>query len=386
MKKLDFIIVPFIILFSFPGCTQVNEKGKTPDDKAKEKGSYVDGKDYYLLKRFRVTDNQGFNKPVEAFSILLPANWQVKSSLQWNGTSKCMVEILQASLTATSPDGEYELMMLPVTQFDWSDDSLTLDAMQRGGFLYSCRLQQPMDAAVYIKNELAPYLKATVANVQSPQKLQAAMQQGAIKMKQAATQAGNDAYNYNPSAAEATLNFADGKEGMTLVTLMQTIVTTPGAFSQQIQTVQCYVSMRLVMKHPAGKAAKAKQLLGTVISSTRANPEWVAAVQKTFQAIQQGAQNTLGQIIEITSNSQREISDNINRSWEKKESSDDNTRAWSEYIRGVDSWVDGDGNKVELSSGYSQAWSRGDGTYLLTNNTSFNPNIEFQENWSALKK
>ncbi len=386
MKKLHFTIAACIILLSFPGCSQSNQKGKMQNDKAKAKGSYIEGKDYHLLKRFRVTDNQGFNQSVEAFSIMLPANWQVKSNLQWNGASKCMVEILQASLTATSPDGEYELMMLPVTQFDWSDDQLTLDAMRRGGFLYSCRLQQPMDAAAYIKNELAPYVKATVASVQSPQQLQAAMQQGAIQMKQAAVQAGNNAYDYNPSAAEATLNFTDGREGLSLVTLMQTIVTTPGAFSQQIQTVQCYVSMRLVMKHPAGKAAKAKQLLGTVISSTRANPEWVAAVQKTFQAIQQGAQNTLGQIIEITSNSQREISDNINRSWEKKESSDDNTRAWSEYIRGVDSWVDGDGNKVELSSGYSQAWSRGDGTYLLTNNTSFNPNIEFQENWSALKK
>jgi hypothetical protein len=386
MKKLHFTIAAYIILLSFPGCSQSNQKGKMQHDKATAKGSYIEGKDYHLLKRFRVTDNQGFNQPVEAFSIMLPANWQVKSNLRWNGASKCMVEILQASLTATSPDGEYELIMLPVTQFDWSDDQLTLDAMRRGGFLYSCRLQQPMDAAAYIKNELAPYVKATVGSVQSPQQLQAAMQQGAIQMKQAAVQARNNAYNYNPSAAEATLNFTDGREGLSLVTLMQTIATTPGAFSQQIQTVQCYVSMRLVLKHPAGKGAKAKQLLGTVISSTRANPEWVSAVQKTFQAIQRGAQTTLGQMIQITTQAQNEISKSITRSWEHSANSDNNTKAWSEYIRGVDNWTDESGNKVELTSGYSNAWSKSDGSYILTNDVSFDPNVAFGETWAQMKK
>lgn len=385
MKKLHFTIAAFIILLSFPGCSQSNQNGKG-QDKPKDKSSYVEGKDYYLLKRFRVTDNQGFNQPVEAFSIMLPANWQVKSNLQWNGASKCMVEILQASLMATSPDGEYELMMLPVTQFDWSNDQLTLDAMRRGGFLYSCRLQQPMDAAAYIKNELAPYVKATVAGVQSPPQLQAAMQQGAIQMKQAAVQAGNNAYDYNPSAAEATLNFANGKEGLSLVTLMQTIVTTPGAFSQQIQTFQCYVSMRLLMKYPKGKQTEAKRLLGTVISSTRANPEWVAAVQKTFQAIQRGAQTALGQMIQITTQAQNEISKSITRSWENAANSDNNTKAWSEYIRGVDNWTDEGGNKVELTSGYSNAWSKSDGSYILTNDVSFDPNVAFGETWAQMKK
>jgi hypothetical protein len=243
-----------------------------------------------------------------------------------------------------------------------------------------------MDAAAYIKNELAPYVKATVGSVQSPQQLQAAMQQGAIQMKQAAVQARNNAYNYNPSAAEATLNFTDGREGLSLVTLMQTIATTPGAFSQQIQTVQCYVSMRLVLKHPAGKGAKAKQLLGTVISSTRANPEWVSAVQKTFQAIQRGAQTTLGQMIQITTQAQNEISKSITRSWEHSANSDNNTKAWSEYIRGVDNWTDESGNKVELTSGYSNAWSKSDGSYILTNDVSFDPNVAFGETWAQMKK
>ncbi len=384
--KLSHVSLAAALMFVLFSCSQSESNNSGSKKSNAENGKYVEGKDYFLLKRFRVTDSKGFNQPVEAFSFMLPANWQVKSDIQWNGASKCMVEILQASMNASSPDGEYELIMLPVTQFDWSDDQLTLDAMQRGGFVYSCRLQEPMDAAAYIQSELAPSVKATVTDIQSPQQLQTAMQQGAAQMKQAAMQAGNNAYDYAPSAAEATLSFADGKEGLALVTLMQTIVTMPGAFSNQIKTFQCYVSMRLVMKYPKGKEAEAKNILGTVISSTRANPEWASAVQKTFAAIQKGAQATLGQIIEITTKTQNEISNNITRSWENAASTDNNSKAWSEYIRGVDSWADEGGNKVELTSGYSNAWQKGDGSYILTNDVSFDPNVTFNEDWKRLNK
>lgn len=376
------IIIAGCCLYFFASCdAQPSHKKTTAGSDNK-----TAGKDYVTFKRFRTIDRQGFNQPVEAFSFMLPADWNVSSNIQWNGASKCMPEILQASMTAASADGAFELLLLPVTQFDWSDDQLTLDAMRRGGFVYSCRLQQPLDAAAYIKNELAPSVKAMAASVHSPQQLQEAMQQGAMQMKQAAVQAGNNAYDYSPSAAEALLNFADGREGIALVTLMQTIVTLPGAFGQQIKTYQSYVSMRLVMKYPKGKQTEAKRLLGTVISSTRANPEWAAAVQKTFQAIQQGAQNTLGQIIKITTGAQNEISKNITRSWENAGNSDNNTKAWSEYIRGVDSWTDEGGKKVELASGYSNAWSKSDGSYILTNDVSFDPNTAFGETWGQLKK
>jgi hypothetical protein len=386
MKPIPIILIGTAVTFSFTACSQTGSTNKPIANTRMDKKIYTAGKDYIQLKRFRLIDKQGFNQPVEAISLMLPANWQTNGNIQWNGTSKCMPEILQASLQASSPEGDYELMMLPATQFDWSDDELTLDAMRRGGFVYSCRLQQPKDADTYIKDELAPYIKSTAASVQRPAALNKLMQQGAMQMKQAAMQAGNSAYNYNPSAAEAKLIFADGKEGIAIVTLMQTIVTMPGAFGQQIKTYQCYVSMRIVLKHPKGKEAAARQLLGILLSNTRVNPEWGAAVQTTFQAIQQGAQNTLGQIIQITTQTQSEISNNITRKWEKAGNSDNNTKAWSEYIRGVDNWTEAGGNKVELTAGYSNGWSKSDGSYILTNDVSFDPNIAFGETWAQMKK
>lgn len=55
-------------------------------------------------------------------------------------------------------------------------------------------------------------------------------------------------------------------------------------------------------------------------------------------------------------------------------------------IRGVQTYQGADG-KLELSSGHGQAWSRGDGTYLLSNSPSFDPRTAFQDQqWQELQR
>jgi hypothetical protein len=44
------------------------------------------------------------------------------------------------------------------------------------------------------------------------------------------------------------------------------------------------------------------------------------------------------------------------------------------------------GGKVELSAGYNEAWSKGYGAYILSNDPLFDPSVAFQENWSRLQK
>jgi hypothetical protein len=54
-------------------------------------------------------------------------------------------------------------------------------------------------------------------------------------------------------------------------------------------------------------------------------------------------------------------------------------------IREVETWKDPNGT-VELSAGYNEAWSRPDGTYILSNDPLFDPNVAFQENWDRMQK
>jgi hypothetical protein len=374
-------------------CNAQSSKKKTGTQTSKDKNSDMqEGKDYVILKRFRTVDQQAFNQTVEASSFLLPANWQVNTGVQWNATNKCIAEIVQAYVKAESPDKEYELFLLPVTQFDWSDDPVYLDAMQRGFNMHSCTIARPLDAAGYIAQGLAPYMQAQVKSAAIIPDLQQAMDQAAAQMTNLARQAGNNAYSHQGSAAEGLLRFNDGKEGIALCTVMQTIVTLPGTQGGMASTWQSYVSMRMVMKYKPGNEAMARKILSTFLGSVRINPQWGTGVQGILAAIGRNAQIQIGVQIEIAHQAQQEISNNIVRNWESRNatSSDpsNNTGAFSQYLRGVDSWTDDGGNKVELTSGYTNAWSKGDGSYLMSNNPAFNPNVELggTQSWTAMKQ
>jgi hypothetical protein len=383
MNKI-FIAVFFIsTLISCNGIT-VSEK---------KSSNMVEGKDYVILKRFRVNDSQGFNQPVEVSSFMLPANWQVSSNVQWNPLNKCFPGMVQVSMQANSPEGDYELLYLPVTQFDWSDDPIQLDAMQRGFYPHACTIAQSSDAAGYIRNGLAPFLNAQVKSSGAIQQLQQQMDATAQQMTNTARSAGNNAYNHKGSAAEGVLQFSDGKEGLAFCTLMQTIVTMPGTQGGMASNIQCYVSMRVVLKYKPENQEMAKKIMSTFFSSSRINPQWMGGVQAFYTAVTTNAQNELWKQIQISHQAQEEIGNNIIRSWEAKNSSSPGapgaeSDGFGQYLRGVDSWTDADGNKVELTSGYSNAWSKGDGTYLLSNDPSFNPNVELgdTQNWDRLKQ
>jgi hypothetical protein len=118
-------------------------------------------------------------------------------------------------------------------------------------------------------------------------------------------------------------------------------------------------------------------------------------VQRFFYAVTKGAQDEGWKQIQISYKAQQEISENIVRSWEARNNSsntvgstEDISAQFSQHIRGVDSWTDDTGNKVELTSGYSNAWSRGDGSYVMSNNPAFDPNVSIEgtQSWNRLKQ
>ncbi len=85
--------------------------------------------------------------------------------------------------------------------------------------------------------------------------------------------------------------------------------------------------------------------------------------------------------------SQSDASNARMRDWERGQaSSDASQRRFIQTIREVETWKDGEGNPVELSAGYSHGWSKPDGSYILTNNSLFDPAVELQQNWVRMQK
>ena len=378
-KKTALQLLLLMTVAVLTACSQSGRKKNNSAMTQSSKNTYTEGKDYFLLKRFRVIDPSGFAQPVEAASFLLPANWQMEGGVRWN-TSRCLSDIVQFSVHAASTDKKYELFVFPTTQFDWVNNDQMMYALRTGGYGSGCNIAQPVDAATYIKQVMPQLVNATAASATSI----TAMEQ---QLKQQAAQYSAPGYAIVPSAAEGKLQFADGSEGIALCTISQIIQSIQGYDGRAISHYQTAVNNRIVLKYPKGEEKNARNILSTIQSSVRVNTVWINAIQTMFNNIRKMIQDETWKRIQITQQAQQEISDNITRGWEQRNDNPDKSSQWfSEYIRGVDSWTDEAGNKVELTSGYSNAWQKSDGSYLLSNDVSFDPNVAFQETWKPLTK
>ncbi len=110
-------------------------------------------------------------------------------------------------------------------------------------------------------------------------------------------------------------------------------------------------------------------------------------VQKLLQDQAYARIYQAGQLSRIISQTNEQISQSISDGyWERQKSNDRINEQFSDYIRGVDRYSDGGGTVYQLPSGYTNAWVNNRGEYLITDQTSFNPNVEFKEEWKPLEK
>lgn len=77
---------------------------------------------------------------------------------------------------------------------------------------------------------------------------------------------------------------------------------------------------------------------------------------------------------------------NIDASYQQSQKAHDRINdSFSNYIRGVDRYSDGE-TPVRLPSGHSNAWVNNKGEYILTNTTGYDPFVNYGGNWKQLQK
>jgi hypothetical protein len=95
-----------------------------------------------------------------------------------------------------------------------------------------------------------------------------------------------------------------------------------------------------------------------------------------------------GELSRIISQTHREISDDMMRSWEERQGVYDRlSERFSQNIRGVDEYYDPvSDRRVELPGGYRNAWVNGLGEYVITEQEDYNPNIGSNQNWQRMER
>jgi hypothetical protein len=347
-----------------------------------------------VLERVRILDEQGFDRPVEAMSVLLPRGWRTEAGVRWRGVNECRGEIVTWQMTATSPDGAIQFVVLPVRSFTFHQDQLlqqaALAAAQQGG----CPVSPPFNAAQYLENLARSGLGASVSNVRADESLQAVLDKISADGNAISRRYGTGT-NQSGSGVYGTLSWPDGTKGLAqvgvsvLVNQSRDMYTgAPNGFASTTVFHQIYI------RYPAAREAEALKLFGTVTSSHRMNPVWAKAKENFLTRLgnveHAGRMERLrlqGEQSAAYAQAQSAASDARMRDWERGQaSSDAGQRRFIQTIREVETWTDAGGSPVELSAGYSHAWSRPDGSFILTNNSLFDPGVELQQNWVRIEK
>lgn len=351
---------------------------------------YVEGRDYVVLQRVRVMDPTGFAQPMEAYSILVPRGWKSEGGITWQVGNPCMVECIRNRVHMTSPDGTMALDIYPMQQWEYWDDQLMLQTMQQqqqNPVFRRCPIMPPMNAAEFLRGPMAQEMGAEVVDMDPEAEMNALMRKAAAQANMQYQQNGLPMEN-RPSAASATLRFADGSAGVALCSIGMTVTTSPNMLTGgTFAGYTCATDTKLAVRCPKGKEAEARKLLGAVMASFRINPEWQRGIQQMFNNVAAMEQRETMKRAQIQREAQNYTADLQQRTWEAgNESRDRIAEGWSQSLRGVESWSDGQGGSIELTSGYNEAWKAADGSYILSNNPLFDPNVVLQEDWKRLEK
>ena len=141
---------------------------------------------------------------------------------------------------------------------------------------------------------------------------------------------------------------------------------------------------------PKGRIEECKKVALTIRSSAKMTLPFYnryTQVQKLLQNQAYARIYQAGQISKIISQTNDEISKSISDSyWDRQRSNDRINQNFSDYVRGVDRYNEPGGSEVQLPSGYGNAWVNNKGEYLMSDQSSFDPNVELKEEWKPLEK
>jgi hypothetical protein len=142
------------------------------------------------------------------------------------------------------------------------------------------------------------------------------------------------------------------------------------------------------MRTPAGELERQSQLYSTMIASIRPNMNWVNAAQQIELNIANVQMTEAIKRAAINAETNRAVSSIITQQYQEQQRVQDRLAdSFSQSQRGVEHFIDPSSReRVELSAGYRQAWSNGNGEYILSDDVNFDPSVSLHENWTQLNR
>ena len=402
-----FLLLPCILLLTTTGCnSQQNapEKSNAASTGKLNGRAFREGKDYVVFERIRVLDKAGFDKPAEAFSLLLPKGWSHEGEIMWTAPGNSCAGTNQY-FRATSPDGKYSFEIMPAFLWSWSFNA-ALRQMQQGlPTPKYCTYAQPMDAEQYLRNVFAPrdIGNPEIVSVKPNPSVVQVMQQKNNETRNELMRYGAMNVQFHQTAVNARLRWSDKTEGIALcgVSIIESMVANQynGTYDRQATS---QASHRIVFKYPAGQNKQAEEMLTVIMGSIRTNPYWQTTVNDFWRNVREqkhivhvgkirmmdAQTRAMGEAAIRAGNERLKSMDVQMRNWERQQRSQDRMHTnFIKAIREVENYRDETG-RIEMAAGYDHAWSRSDGSsFIMSNDPNFDPSAVFLDpRWKEMKR
>jgi hypothetical protein len=358
------------------------------------------GANYYRTKKVQLIDQYGFDRPMLAASMLLPADWQFQGQAVYGKDHGC--SMVQISFHATSGDGRMSMDLLPAYTWQWADDPGTLQAIrmtaQQGAQTgrTGCDIMPPMAAGDFLRRYIVPKVRpgARLVSIEPLQKVNEPLRQQARQAEAQATQYGLKV-SIRSDAARAlvqyTLNGQPVEEWITAVTsirgtLGQVYNGQSGGMGQAF-TYNSSSTYMFIERAPQGQLASKEKLFELIVSTIRVDPTWQGKITGVELNIQANGIREAGKRSEIIRRSGEETNAIITKGYEQRSATNDHTfNSMSQGTRGVETYRNlSTGETIDLSNQYGHAWVNNWGEYLLSDQEGFDPGVVLHEDWKALE-
>jgi hypothetical protein len=344
------------------------------------------------LSRRAVLDTQGFG--YEAFSVLLPADWIFEGGVAWSFPGGMAYPQLHAR--AVSPDGSAAFEVLPSVDFMWATDPMMVYSFQQQGL--AVMPPQPLES--FLRQSYLPHVRpgATGLKVLSIRPDPEEAERTRVMSHYLVNQVFHSIspHQFPPQigveAALVEVEYAQGGHDWIetfAVVLSQQLTYVPGMMGAV--AIQPWGLGATAFRVQRDRAEAVAEVVPVIMRSAQSNPRWLVdhtrlAATLTRQALRQ--QREIFDAMQRISATQVEIGDMITDAYQRRSAAMDRIHEGRvQAIRGVESYRDPlrDLPRVELPSGYDQAWTDGS-EIILTNDPRFDPSAMGRGDWSRMER
>lgn len=343
------------------------------------------GGDVLRFKKYIYTDTRGTG--LEAFSFLMPSDWQFDGGMKWILDNPAMPSV--TAFRVFNPKGKEEFEVFANHCYFWTNNQQLLNMFPPGSKYFGSTVMQPVTAQYALRNIIIPEQRNGVENRQVvkdedlpelPQVL------GAGKQAQGNGMSGASGAKFRVSYLE---NGIPMEEEFYAVT-EQFSFPVQSMFGTYYNTIW-YVDYIFSFKAEKGKLESYTRIFQTITSSFKLNPKWYAKYSNVieYMAQQQITQiKSVGEFSRMLSNVSDHISDEKMQQFEARgDVYDKVSQKFSDNNLGIDRYFDPhEGKEVELPSGYNHAWSNNNGEYIVSDNPNFDPNVGSNLDWKPLER